>query len=73
MKGHWFKFVLYKKAGNGVEAKLTEFWAKDVNTAVKRVTSEHPDYKQWFLVQTSWWKALASILTGSKIIKPKKW
>jgi hypothetical protein len=72
MKGHWFKFVLYKKGAGGVEAKLTEFWALDINRAVKRVRRENPDYQQWFIVQTGWWKALASLLMGSHIIKFKK-
>lgn len=71
MKGHWFKFVLYKKAGNGVEAKLVEFWAWNVNAAVKRVKNEYPDYQQWFLVQTGWLKALVGIFSFSKIIRWK--
>jgi len=64
MKGHWFKFVLYKKGAGGVEAKLTEFWALDINRAVKRVRRENPDYQQWFIVQTGWWKALAKPTDG---------
>lgn len=72
-KGTWFIFVLYKPAEDNkhVQAKLVQFWSSNVSKAVKRIETEYPDYQQWFLIQTGWWKALWSVLSFSKIVRWK--